>query len=268
VTVTVEAPPAPPGRGGVTAMRSLGIGLVLLLLLMGAASLVAQFFTQRTDGTTTVTEPLNRVVVRTDTGNIRVRQTTAGTPAQVHRTLHWAFHEPRTTTEASNGLLTVIGSCEDSWWFAPCDTDFELLLPPGVKLDLTADTGDIRASASAAVTAHTDTGNVTLTAPGASSVDATTNTGDVVVTGGAAGGSVRARSDVGSITLTLAEPPVLARALTSTGHITVTVPGGSGYHVVAKSDTGDTQVSIPEDHAAPHTVEARTDTGDVVVRTG
>ena len=255
-------------RAGAAALRAVGIGLVLLLLLAGAAGVVAQFFTQRTDGTTTITEPVTRLIVRTDTGDVRVRQSAAGTPVQVHRTLHWAFREPRTSVEAGNGLLTVVGSCDDAWWLAWCDTDFEILLPPGVALDLTTNTGDIRASASAAVAAHTDTGNITLTAPGAPTVDARTNTGDVVVTGGSAGASVRAQSDVGSVNLTLAEPPALARALADTGDVTVTVPGGTGYHVVATSDTGDTRVSVPDDGSSPRTVEARADTGNVVVRAG
>jgi hypothetical protein len=260
--------PAAGSRTGAAVLRSVGIGLVLLLLLAGAASVVAQFFSQRTDDTTTITEPVTRVIVRTDTGDVRVRQASAGTPVQVHRTLHWSFHQPRTSAEAGNGLLTVAGSCQDSWWFAQCDTDFEILLPPGVALDLTTNTGDIRASASAAVAARTDTGDILVTAPGAPTVDARTNTGDVVVTGGSAGASVRAQSDIGAISLTLAESPALARALTNTGDITVTVPGGAGYHVVATSDTGDTRVDVPEDRASPRTVEASTDTGDVVVRAG
>jgi hypothetical protein len=268
---TQAVPPVPPealARPGDVLLRSVGVGLVLLLLLAGAASIVGQFFTQERRETTTVTEPVTRLIARTDTGTVRVRQVAAGAPVQVRRTLHWAFREPRTTIEAGNGLLTVVGSCDGRWPFARCDTDFEILLPPGVTLDLTTNTGDIQASGSAAVAARTDTGTIRLVVPGAPTVQARTDTGDVTVTGGSAGASVRAQSDTGTVSLNLAEPPSLVRAVTNTGDVTITVPGGVSYHVAAASDTGDTRVSIPEDRHSPRTVEASTDTGDVEIRTG
>lgn len=270
-TSTPPVPPVPsdaPARPGGVLLRSVGVGLVLLLLLAGAASVVAQFFTQERSGTTTVTEPVTRLIARTDTGDVRVRQVAAGTPVQVRQTLHWAFHEPRTTIHAGNGLLTVVGSCADRWWFARCDTDFEILLPPGVALDLTTNTGDVQASGSAAVAARTDTGTIRLTVPGAPTVEARTDTGDVSVTGGSVDTSVRTQTDTGAISLTLAEPPSLVRAVTNTGDVTITVPGSVSYHVTATTDTGDTRVSVPEDRFSPRTVDASADTGDVEIRTG
>jgi hypothetical protein len=264
-------PPVPPGapaRPGAVLLRSVGVGLVLLLLLAGAASVVVQFFAQERSGTTTVAEPVTRLIARTDTGSLRVRQVAAGTPVQVRQTLHWAFREPLTTIAAGNGLLTVVGSCEDRWWFAWCDTDFEILLPPDVTLDLTTNTGDVQASGSAAVAARTRTGTIRLVVPGAPTVEARTGTGDVTVSGGSAGASVRAQTDTGEVSLTLAEPPSLVRAVTRTGDVTIRVPGGAGYRVTATSDTGDTRVRVPQDRFSPHTVEASADTGDVEIRTG
>lgn len=264
------SPPGPlpdaPAGGGAVVLRAVGTGLVLLLLLAGAASVVVQFFTQERTGTTTVTEPVTRLIARTDTGTLRVRQAAAGEAVTVRQTVHWAFREPTTTVHAGNGLLTVTGSCENRFWLARCDTDLEIVLPPGVPLDLTTDTGDIQASGSAAVSARTDTGDVTLTVPGAPTVDARAGTGDVSVTGAAAGASVRARTDTGSVSLTLAEPPSLARAVTDTGDITITVPAGDSYHVDATTDTGGTRVTVPRDESAPRTIDARADTGSIVVR--
>jgi len=259
-------PPTRRPRRSVVVLRTVGVLVVLALLLAGAMSLVGQFFAQQRTETTTVSEQITRLIARTDTGNVRIRQGAAGAPIQVSRTVHWSFREPRTSVVAADGLLTVAGTCDSGFWIGNCSTDLDVVLPPGVALDLRTDTGDVVASGTAAVTARTDTGNITLTAPGSPSVDVRTAAGEVTVTGAGAGARVQARADVGRLRLALAQAPSAVQARTDTGDITVTVPPGTSYHVVATTDTGDARISVPIDTSAPRSIDVMSSTGNVTVR--
>ncbi|MEW2098472.1 DUF4097 family beta strand repeat-containing protein [[Kitasatospora] papulosa] len=81
------------------------------------------------------------------------------------------------------------------------------------------------------------------------------------------GRSVIARSDNGTVELGFAEVPDLVDTVSDNGSISVTLPGGKEtYAVSAEADNGDVSVDVPRSESSEHVVKARSDNGEVTVR--
>lgn len=133
-----------------------------------------------------------------------------------------------------------------------CEVDYRITAPRAVAARLRTDTGGITLNGLAgAVTARTNTGSISGTAlrPGASA-------------------RIGARTDTGSVRLTLATAPAEVTADANTGQIRITVPASQKYAVSADTSTGQKRISVPTSSNSPHTIQAKTDTGDVTVTTG
>lgn len=269
---TDQYPPVGPGGGRASgravALRVLGIGLVLVLLLAAAGSLVAQFFQQQRTETTTVTEAVSRLVLRNDVGDVRIRGAAAGTPAQVTRILYWSFREPTVDVTTANGLLSVTGDCAGmlSGW---CSADLDITLPAGTTLELQTGFGDIRSSdTTGTIEAESGTGDVILTAPGAATVRADTGVGDVTITGGAPGGRIQAQTGTGDVRFVLSSAPGEVRIETGTGDVVVSVPAGHSYHVDSDTGVGEIRIGVPQDDTSVRRMTLESGTGDITVRAG
>jgi hypothetical protein len=78
---------------------------------------------------------------------------------------------------------------------------------------------------------------------------------------------VSARSDNGSIRLGFTAVPDLVDAVSDNGAITIGLPGGPvKYAVDAAADNGSTSVDVPRGDGSGHVVKARSDNGEVTVR--
>jgi hypothetical protein len=80
--------------------------------------------------------------------------------------------------------------------------------------------------------------------------------------------SVVARADNGEIRLGFSTVPDLVDAVSDNGHIVIDLPqGGQKYAVAASADNGDVSIGVPRSDSSSHVVKARSDNGEVKVRT-
>ncbi|PCG87687.1 hypothetical protein CIB93_01150 [Streptomyces sp. WZ.A104] len=79
--------------------------------------------------------------------------------------------------------------------------------------------------------------------------------------------SVVARSDNGEVRLDFNTVPDLVDTVSDNGGITIDLPaGGKKYAVSASADNGDVSIGVPRSDDSAHVVKARSDNGQVTVR--
>ncbi|WP_197085037.1 DUF4097 family beta strand repeat-containing protein [Saccharothrix sp. ST-888] len=187
-----------------------------------------------------VSETVRTLVIEGGTGDIRVIG--GGTGVQVTERQTYRSTPPATTHSTAGGTLTLGYTCPDG----DCGVGYEVAVPAGTEVRVKDGTGDVHLSGlSGRVEAKSGTGSIEARRMSGAEVSLSTSTGDV------------------SAVFT-AQPETLA-ATTSTGSITVKVPGRDPYAVAAKTDTGKSSVTVSQQSDAKRRITATTDTGDVTV---
>ncbi|WP_442817681.1 DUF4097 family beta strand repeat-containing protein [Streptomyces sp. NBC_01591] len=166
--------------------------------------------------------------------------------------------------EMRDDTLTLQVKCEAL--ISDCAAQHQVKVPRGVAVVVEGDSGEVVASGfRTALTLHADNGEVTVrdsTGP----LELGSDNGGIVAEGISAK-SVSARSDNGSIRLGFAAVPDLVDTVSDNGAITIDLPGGSvKYAVDAVADNGRTSVDAPRSDGSSHVVKARSDNGEVTVR--
>lgn len=77
---------------------------------------------------------------------------------------------------------------------------------------------------------------------------------------------VRAARTAAAAVLASRRRPATLTATSTTGSVTLRVPGGVSYAVQASTRVGSTEVSVPNSRAARHVITARVTTGAVIVK--
>ncbi|QGV80830.1 DUF4097 family beta strand repeat-containing protein [Streptomyces ficellus] len=147
-----------------------------------------------------------------------------------------------------------------------CGARHEVRVPRGVAVTVEGDNGDVTAEGfETALKVTVDNGGVTVR-DGRGPLELRSENGDVRVEGGTAR-SVVTSSGNGEIRLALGAVPERVEAVNDNGDITVELPGGATrYAVEAGSDNGEVKVGVPTDERSGHVVKARSDNGQVTVR--
>ncbi len=245
-------------------MRTLGAVLALLVVLvaggLAAANLV---FDHANVERHTVAQAVREIVVRSDSGDVTLVR---GRRIAVRETQHYVFEKPMLELDVDAGVLTLDSRC-DATSLITCYADLRVTVPPGVRVRVKADSGDVdvrrvdvreaRLNSDSGdlrlelvgrqrlVRAHSDSGDVDLAATQARDVDAQSDSGDVVVVGA---------------------HPRRILAASDSGDVTVVVPAGA-YAVDAQTDSGDVKIDgISRNDGAARSIEAQTDSGDVTLR--
>lgn len=148
-----------------------------------------------------------------------------------------------------------------------CSFVYHLTVPPGLIVSASASSGDIDASGlKGGATLSTDSGDLVVNGL-AGPLRLDSDSGNVVGTG-LKGGSVRARSDSGDVSLRFARVPADVRATTDSGDVAIALPPGpASYLVGTSSGSGSSSVKVPTSSASPHHIHAATDSGDISVVT-
>ncbi|HET9653761.1 MAG TPA: DUF4097 family beta strand repeat-containing protein [Kineosporiaceae bacterium] len=238
------------GQAPVLLLRLLGFGLVVLMVGLGAGSVITQFFRQTTDVSTALAGSVERVSATTDVGRIRVRRTLPGEPLTIRRTVAWAFRQPTVNVDRQGGSVDVAARCPTAHIsFGECTVDLDLAVPPGTAVVVRTSVGDVTVEGiDGDLTVTTSTGNAELRALRSGRVDASTSVGD--------------------LRISLLSAPRTVRAHTSTGDVTVAVPAdGTAYQVIGRSSVGDRQVRVPTAPSATRSLEVSTSVGSVLVTT-
>ncbi|MFF7633971.1 DUF4097 family beta strand repeat-containing protein [Kitasatospora sp. NPDC008050] len=184
-----------------------------------------------------IDQPVHALVIKGDTGNIRVVGAGSGVHVVEHQ--NYGSKAPASTHTVADGTLTLTYSCHD------CGIDYDVDVPAGTDVKVSEGTGDVHLSGlSAGVQASTGTGSV----EGVGLTSASASLG----------------SSTGNVSATFTGVPGSVTAKTSTGNVKVVVPAG-GYAVKATADTGSVKVSVPQDGASGHAIDAESDTGNVTV---
>ncbi|MFH8474911.1 DUF4097 family beta strand repeat-containing protein [Streptomyces sp. NPDC018000] len=147
-----------------------------------------------------------------------------------------------------------------------CASQHQVKVPRGVAVVVNGDNGKVVASGfDTPLTLHTDNGEMTVR-DSSGPLKLESGNGGVVAEGISAK-SVSARSDNGRIRLGFASVPDRVDTVSDNGGITIDLPGGSvRYAVDAVAHNGRVSVDAPRSEVSSHTVKARSDNGQVTVR--
>ncbi|SCF66632.1 DUF4097 family beta strand repeat-containing protein [Streptomyces sp. Ncost-T10-10d] len=147
-----------------------------------------------------------------------------------------------------------------------CASQHQVKVPRGVAVVVKGDNGKIVASGfDTPLTLHADNGMVTVRDSSGPLELGSDNGG--ILTEGISAKSVSARSDNGRIQLGFDSVPDLVDTESDNGGITIDLPGGSvRYAVDAVAHNGRVSVDAPRSDNSGHVVKARSDNGQVTVR--
>jgi DUF4097 and DUF4098 domain-containing protein YvlB len=174
------------------------------------------------------------------------------------------------------GSALELGSCGDN-----CVVNYQVHVPVGTSVTGSLSSGDLTVSDPADVNVHDDSGNVRVTGATGSvqaatdsgnvnivgvkgNLTATTDSGDIDATG-LGGGTASARSESGDVRLTTNTAQDIG-ARSQSGTIFLTVAKGT-YRVITSTDSGNVDVTTPDDPTGGHTLKASTESGDVQIQT-
>ncbi|MEV7105555.1 DUF4097 family beta strand repeat-containing protein [Streptomyces atroolivaceus] len=147
-----------------------------------------------------------------------------------------------------------------------CEAHHEVKVPRGLALTVQGDNGEVTAAGfTAPLTISADNGGVTVRdASGPLKLSADNGS---IEAERVSGSSVIARSDNGSVQLGFTRVPDLVDTVSDNGSISIDLPAGkSVYAVSAEADNGDVSVDVPRSESSEHVVKARSDNGEVTVR--
>ena len=246
--------------------RPVLIGLIVvaaLLFVFGAGSALSRL-TQHSDTQTRTLAAAPTVVVTTESADVTIVASDRGDVRATTREQRTVWGGGHVEMRGDAAGLQVRDSCRDLPVVDdPCHVSLRLEVPRSTDVRVVTGTGDLRAENLAGsadlrsgtgdlhvigvrgpVRAHADTGDVEVVAP-APDISVQTATGDVAI---------------------VASHPRTIHALAATGDVVLVVPDVT-YAVDAQSDAGDDKVLVHLDDASPRKLQARSNTGDVIVST-
>lgn len=252
--------------------RIIGGGLVLV----GLALAVWGFADREADETSSISQQIKRVELRTGSGDVRV-ETGDGpnTTVQEHREF-WLLNGGKAHRVEGDKLI-LDGDC--GW---QCSASYVVTVPAGTAITGRSSSGDVVLKGLGSVDVKASSGDVTATGT-TGSVKLDLSSGDAVVAGanGAVelsassgditatdltGGPVSADASSGDIELTLKEP-LSVEAEASSGDIDVHVPvaADAKYKIETDTNSGESNIGVPTYPAAANVLTLTTKSGDVQV---
>lgn len=232
--------------GAVSTVRIVLLAAFGLLVLSGAAFGVSEALHRTAESRATITNPVRKIVVDGDVGDVAVRAGLTG-DVIVQRKDAWTVDRPSISERYADGVLTIKTKCGGLTQVVRCRSDLTLDAPPEVDVTITAQEGDIDLRGlSGRADVRTDRGDIR------------THRLEPV--------TVRAESQGGDVSLDLFGEPARTEVESDGGDVHVTVPYGP-YRVDATADTGDVKVEgVIRDDLAPQRIAVLTKVGDVTVR--
>ncbi|MEU1122115.1 DUF4097 family beta strand repeat-containing protein [Streptomyces sp. NPDC005899] len=160
--------------------------------------------------------------------------------------------------------LTLRVKC--SAMISDCGSHHRVKVPRDLALNVDGSNGQVTASGfTAPLTLASSNGQV-LVRDSEGPLDLESDNGSVVAER-VSGDSVIARSSNGSIDLAFDRVPKLVDTVSDNGSVHIDLPPGKrAYAVSASADNGSVSVDVPRSDSSPHVVKARSDNGEVTVR--
>jgi hypothetical protein len=194
--------------------------------------------THRTTTTYQVSTPVSTVVVVGHTGNVTVTGG-SGPSISVTQQADYSSMPPTTTRTISGNTLTVTYSCPTQ---VVCGVAYTLDVPRGAAVQVSTGAGTVRLSGLAgSVTARADVGLISATGLTGASASLSTNVGAISASFAAAPATVQASANVGAITLHVpgtASYKVTADAHVGKATVSTAQDPSSAHAITATTDVG------------------------------
>lgn len=178
----------------------------------------------------------------------------------------WGLKKPRIEQGFSGGALRLTGGCGFWGSFGPqgCDAEFEVRVPRDLEVDVRGSSGDVTGRGlTGPATLLTSSGDVeAIDLSGRLRIGS--SSGDLEVES-YRGRAVEADASSGDVTVRALVVPDRIDAVTSSGEVTVVVPGEVAYDVETDTSSGDTRVEVDQSRGSRHFIRAKTSSGDVTV---
>lgn len=261
-----------------------GVLIAVLALLWGAVQIVL-LITQTEYADSAEFAGTQSILVDSDNGDITIVADPDAEEISVQRTVELAGWggAPGGIGAVADGRLEIADVCDDVSFLRNCSVDYEITVPEGTTIDVSADSGNITVEgATASVVAENDSGNIEIDGA-AGDVVAENDSGDITLSG--IEGKVTAQNDSGAITgtdlsattfaaenssgditATFVTDPDAIEASSGSGNVELTVPGTATYDVDASSGSGTEDVTVDVDTRDGNPATVSSDSGDVTLR--
>lgn len=171
---------------------------------------------------------------------------------------------PKASWDMKDGTLTLRVKCDGI--AGDCASRHSVKVPRGVAVTVEDGNGRLTATGfDTALKIRSDNGEVTVR-DSSGPLDLNSSNGEIV-TERVTARTVTARSGNGMVRLGLTDAPDRVETVTDNGEVVIELPrAGAPYAVTATSGNGDANVDVPTAGGSPHVVKARSDNGEVTVR--
>lgn len=250
----------------------MGGRVVRIICALGAFALIALTTVSLIEWIGETTRFSSRTVDARDIAMIDVR-TNAGTivvvgadqdTIEIRRRASYTFAEPHFDETTRNATLTLDAHCSRAT-LGPCDVSYTITVPKGVAVRGRSGGGSVTVrDIQGAVDIHSSAGGARAE-----------RVAGALVIGSSAGGieaidlrssTVDADTSAGSVRLSFVVPPDTVRAKSDAGSVNVTVPDdATTYRVEAGTSAGSTRVRVRTDPTSPRSITARSSAGSVTV---
>jgi len=166
-------------------------------------------------------------------------------------TVREQLHGKATTTKDVTGSsATLTAKCPSGFSFGvDCSVDYTVTMPARITLNVDGTAGDMKVNGPFAnATISTKAGRVLGTSLGAGTYEITTNAGQVNLKFASPPNSVKVKSDVAEVALT--------------------VPGGTKYAVTTDTTVGIKNVEVEQDSSSTHRLDVTTTVGAITIDKG
>lgn len=155
-----------------------------------------------------------------------------------------------TTKDVTSSSATLTAKCPSGLSFGVgCSVDYTVTMPARVTLNVDGTAGDMKLIGPFAnATISTKAGRVEGTSLGAGTYEVTTNAGEVNLKFTSPPNSVKVKSDVGEVVLT--------------------VPGGTKYAVTTETTVAVKNIDVDQDSSSTHRIDVTTTVGAVTINNG
>lgn len=266
MTTTTDRPsPRPRTRRGT---RRSGVGGLVALVML---ALVALWLLDRVGPTTTEQRSFSmgpgttRLHVEVGTASVRLTSTD-GSEIRVQRTVRHGWRAPQ-IEERTDGARAVIEADCPGFLGGGCDVRYDIAVPAGHDVELSASSGDLEVRGIEARSLRTtvSSGRTTIVDVDGP-LEIRSSAGEVSAIE-LRSGRVSADVSSGSVRMDFSAAPTDVAVSASSGSVTVQLPSaGNPYRVQATSSSGDARIDVPTDPGSPRSVEVSVSSGDVDVR--
>lgn len=260
-------PADPPRRSGPRrAVRLLAI-LISIALVGGGAWYLLLFLITRTDSeTAAIDDAVRAVEVVIDSGDVRIKVAGQGGRTELRKEMTKSLRSPDERIEHAGDTLRITTTCGDG--MGTCASDYSLTVRAGTRVKVSTRLGDVSVTGvRASVEGRTRMGSVHVEDVTGDRIVATSGTGAVTLED-VAFGTAEATSETGDVRVEEIEPFERLKAVTKFGDVELRLPADAGpFAVDALTEIGSRTVEVAVDSSSGTAVEARTEIGDVTVRT-